>query len=84
MMTIKAKPGVPTGGVSRETLDRETASGRAVLATSADELVMVLFPKVTYDEFMKLTAEYGASSTAETINYALKLLRETLDKQKPV
>ena len=47
-----------------------------------DEMIMVLFPRIAYDEFMKLAQEYAAGSVAETMSYALKLLRATLDKQK--
>lgn len=84
-MTIKAMKGVPVDNVSRETSPnrmRETLDGLDKAASNPDELVMVLFPKVAYDEFVRLTEEAGAGSVAETISVALKLLRETLNKSK--
>jgi len=81
-MTLKARKGVPAGiRVSRETsrareLDEDYSEGHP------DELVMVMFPRITYNAFMELTEQFGAGSVAETMNYALKLLKETLDKQK--
>ena len=48
-------------------------------SSNPDELVMIMMPRVTYDEFQRLAKEHGGS-TAQAISTALKLLDETLKK----
>lgn len=45
-----------------------------------DELVMVMMPRVAWDEFRMLADEYGGSA-AQAISTALKLLKEALRKE---
>lgn len=61
--------------------DDDLEEEEGVEKENPDELIMVLFPRVTYKEVQKLATKYNRS-IGETINYALKLLDETIEKQK--
>lgn len=55
---------------------------KSEIRETKDDLIMVLFPRYAWEAAQKLTEEHGSGSVGETISYALKLLDETLKKQK--
>ena len=80
---MKAERGqvVSRGAPVRERRDEEPEDEHEDTGVD-DELVMVLFPKVSYDAFQELARKHGAS-TAEVVSHALKLLEQTLaEKEK--
>ncbi len=75
-MPMQAKRGRPTGpSVSRETEPVDDMDDG-----HPDELIMVMFPRITYNAIVELTEESGSGSVARTMSLALALLKEKIDK----
>ena len=63
-------------------LDADSTIPDVPVGLASDDLIMVLFPRSTWESVQKLTDEFGGGSVGETIGYALKLLEQSLRKQK--
>lgn len=84
-MVVKAKKGKAIGcAPAREPV--EFSESERYVERDKDEdqdeedLIMVMFPRITFDAVQDLAVKYG-STFGETINAALKLLEQTVEKK---
>ena len=77
---MKAERGQVVGrGIPKR--ERTRPAELEVLEENPDDLIMVMMPKVTFDAVQELASRHGAS-VGETINYALKLLEQTMNEEQ--